>query len=397
MTIKIKRFELVQDNSEVPVDPALEIFGRSWIRNLNIRLEIDASEGFTAADPFQVRIMTREPTRKERGNGSMSSPLMVPLDLDAKTGVFKATVPLDKLAIARDMPDQVPEVATVVRDGGTSDAIFRSTLEGKGWQLRGAAVQPAKGQPNWTPDLIHERPDASLLFAAGGVELLELTLVKPSDKSFAKVVMPSTWVFLSNPADIFFYSGHGAWGTGSLLREQGDHQYEEWLTPDEVFQQWRNHSSDPKVHTNDLDVLIINGCSVLFWNRFNETVDDPARKSWGLEWAKLLSTRQGPLSSILGYRTVAPLDRDGGYDVAKKFADRIVGGLGVNFDNYAKAWLEVNLENSNTLTACAIDNAGYWYINVKPKPAKKDAIDVRGLGYDSKERENAILGPIPLP
>jgi len=24
----------------------------------------------------------------------------------------------------------------------------------------------------------------------------------------------------------------------------------------------------------DIDVLIINGCSVLFWNRLNETVDD---------------------------------------------------------------------------------------------------------------------------
>ena len=88
----------------------------------------------------------------------MSSPLVVSLVQDAGTLNYRARVPLAKLAGVQNMPDDVPEVATVVRTGGTSDRLFRSVLEAKGWAHRGTAVQPAIGKPDHTGDVLKEQP-----------------------------------------------------------------------------------------------------------------------------------------------------------------------------------------------------------------------------------------------
>ena len=75
----------------------------------------------------------------------------------------------------------------------------------------------------------------------------------------------------------------------------------------------------------DLDVLIINGCSVLFWNRDPKEKAD--RADLGLEWAKLLTRKEGPLRAILGYRYRAPADEPWG---VRRFFLRDPAGTLVN-------------------------------------------------------------------
>ena len=62
----------------------------------------------------------------------MSSPLTVTLKQDGATPIYKAKVPVEKLADVQNMPDNVPEVATVVRTGGTSDQLFPVDPRGQG-------------------------------------------------------------------------------------------------------------------------------------------------------------------------------------------------------------------------------------------------------------------------
>lgn len=258
-------------------------------------------------------------------------------------------------------------------------------------------MQPAIGKPDHTGDLMREQPDARTLFLAGGVEVVEVSLVRPGDKEFAHSTLPKTWMFVQSPADIVFYSGHGAWWNGNLLREQPGHSFAGWLEPEELLGAWMRDSSNPKASPMDIDALIINGCSVLFWNRLNEPVDDADCKSWGLSWAELLTSKQGPLLAILGYRATAPLDDPMGNLIAKEFAQQIVGGLGTNYVKYARTWLEVNAKYESTRTAAAIDNAGYWYINHPLKTKPGEPRNPEAYGYDSTESDNAILGPYKIP
>ena len=327
----------------------------------------------------------------------MSSPLTVTLKQDGTTPIYKLKVPVEKLAEVQNMPDNVPEVATVVRTGGTSDQLFRSTLEAKGWAHRGTAVQPAIGKPDHTGDLIKEQPDARTLFLTGGVEVVDVGLVQPADKEFAHSSLPTTWMFVRSPADIVFYSGHGPWWDGNLLREQAHHTYDSWLDPAELLGSWMRDTSNLQASPMDIDALIINGCSVLFWNRLNETLDDPARGDWGLHWAELLTSKQGPLFVILGYRATAPLDDPMGNRIAREFAEQIVGGLGMNYDKYARVWLEINAKYESTRTAAALDNKGYWYINHPPKTKPGQPVNPEAYGYDSTKTDNSVLGPFKIP
>lgn len=396
MSVKIKRLFLVKDFGETPIDQKETVLGFN-INNMNIRLEVEQKGTGALAPSIDASIMTHSPGRSHRGQSSMSSPLTVTLNLDSKTSTYKATVPLSKLAGVQNRPDSVAEVATIVRTGGTSDRLFRSVLEGKGWADRGTAVQPGIGQPDHTGDIMREQPDARTLFLCGGVEVVEVSLVRPQDKEFLHTLLPKTWMFVRSPADIVFYSGHGAWWDGNLLIDQGGHNYDSWLEPAELLYSWKKDSSNLQTSPMDIDVLIINGCSVLFWNRLNEAVDDPDRKSWGLSWAELLWGKQGPLFAILGYRATAPLDDPMGNRIAQEFAQQIVGGLGFNYQKYARTWLEINAQHESTRTAAAIDNSGYWYINHRPRTTSPQPVNPEAYGYDPKQPDNAILGPFPIP
>jgi hypothetical protein len=146
----------------------------------------------------------------------------------------------------------------------------------------------------------------------------------------------------------------------------------------------------------DLDVLIINGCSVLFWNHLNEKVDDPDRKNYGLEWAKLLTQKDGPLLAILGYRYRAPLDEPWGNLIADEMAKAIVDDLGTDWDRYTRKWLEINSRHQICWTAAAFDKQGYWYINNNSTSGGHNQ-PIVPVGFDHKQKPGTIMGPFPIP
>ena len=84
----------------------------------------------------------------------------------------------------------------------------------------------------------------------GGVEVVDVSLVRPPGKEFASASLPKTWMFVRSPADIFFYSGHGAWWDGNLLRDQGNHHSDSWLEPNELLGCARRPTSRPRRWTS---------------------------------------------------------------------------------------------------------------------------------------------------
>jgi hypothetical protein len=247
-----------------------------------------------------------------------------------------------------------------------------------------------------------EQPDAKTLFLAGGVELMEVSV--PASSGFEVGPQATTWAFVRSPADVFFYSGHGGWWNCNLLRE--DHTssattgYPLWLSPETLLASWTKQT-DITTSPMDLDVLIINGCSVLgAWGQSTEVeaVDGAKTKpSCALRWQDLLTSQKGPLVAILGYRDTAPLDSGGGDQIALEMAQAMIHTLGTDWNAYARKWLEINAKHPKTRTAAAIDNAGYWYINQKMAPASHTH-EARPLsGYDPNKAEGTVIGPGPIP
>ena len=143
----------------------------------------------------------------------------------------------------------------------------------------------------------------------------------------------------------------------------------------------------------NLEILIINGCSVIGdWGLSNNGSMAPCAS----RWRKLLLD-PGPLFAILSYRDTAPLDSNGGDQIALEMAQAIVKGLGDQWENYARKWVEINARHPLTRTAAAISLSGYWYINQKIAPASHTH-EARPLsGYDPNKSEGTIMGPGPVP
>jgi hypothetical protein len=406
--VKVKNVLVMDDIATTPLDASSDVVGLD-VDSLEVRVEIDPN-GVADADlptEIQIEVMSHQPpargdapkVRKPGGpadQSSMSRPLRASALRFQGSYNYIASVGLSELAPFMKSEDEVLEVATVVRAGGTSDKEFLGPLVKAGWARRGSAVQPDAGKPDATGDIAKELPDARQLFRAGGVEVLDINVVP--DPALILGARSKAKAFIRSPADVFFYSGHGAWWNCSLLRKQaGDDNYDTWMKSKDLVPQWRRQ---PSMHRSplDLDVLIINGCSVLLWDKegFYNPTEVP---SCGLRWRKLLWDREGPLQAILGYRDTAPLDAsaNGGNDVARAMAVAIANGLGDRWDQYARKWLEINARHPITYTAAAIDLQGYWYINMKEirdsHTGKMRDMD----NYDSSKTVGNIIGPLPLP
>src|SRR5262249_40433352 len=180
----------------------------------------------------------------------------------------------------------------------------------------------------------------------------------------------------------FFYSGHGLLTTGNLVRGRGFfHDYQDWLSAAKLLEMW-GRAPDVTTAPMDLDVLIINGCSVLFWNR--NPLEKADHGNLGLEWAKLLVTKDGPLRTILGYRYRAPADQPWGNRIAEEMGRAIVK-LGTNYDQYARKWLEINAAMGGDSahvgwSAAAYDAQGYWYINT-PYSEGAHGTPIKAVGF----------------
>lgn len=382
-----------QSGGAVGMAFATSILGYN-VSRLNVRVEIDLRGVATAALPDKIPAEVRF---RDPGQHPPPAPGSLP---DAKFTLhrakpasdYAADVSLAKLSHLMK-PDTVPEVATVVREGGTSDKLFRDPLLGAGWNSRGSAIVPDKGKPDLSGDLQNEQPDASTLMKTGGVKICEISI--PPGSGVDCDADTTAWAFIRSPADIVFYSGHGLLTTGQLARSRGmAHNYEDWLSPQDLLDSWRQTASLATTPM-DLDAFIINGCSVLFWNHRGDP--RPDRADIGLPWAELLYNRKGPLEALLGYRYRAPADLPTGNKVAAEMAKVIAGGLAANYERYARTWLEINSKIGFLgWGAAAYDLQGYWYINT-PTHEGGGGVPIMCVGHDASKPAGAVMGPFKLP
>jgi len=159
---------------------------------------------------------------------------------------------------------------------------------------------------------IENSPVHLTFFQAAGREIITA--------EFAEATTPKRQIM--NQADYFYYSGHGFHITGGLTVG----------APSAIADYWNQ----------DLDCVVIAGCSVLDINDYNDNyTGDDHTVSPGEMWEPL-----GPLV-LLGYNWYAPTDTQGATPIISSWlADR--GTLG-NVD----AWRNAN-ENSAGWNACAI-------------------------------------------
>lgn len=316
-----------------------------------VHLQATLTGGLPALHPptLSVSLRSRPPDRLP-GRATLDPAVTVALTrtgpdpADASRSVYRVSVPLPTLGDFLSVERRFPEVATIVRDGGTSDAEFRRGLNSGAatWAPRGVARQPTRVGVS-TGSVADERADAHVLMRSAGAEVLVADLV-PLPGS---VPPPPARALISSPADVVYYSGHGLGASNCLAIESGPHHYDCWLRPADLIGVWRAPM--------DLDLLVLAGCSVL-------GVDVAARPPTGpgLAWLPLLSGRGGPLVALLGYRASAPLDRPVGDRIAHAFGARLAAGLPTG-DALARAWLTVNGDH-NANNACALTARGFWWL-----------------------------------
>jgi hypothetical protein len=337
----------------------LEIIGLD-VAGVNIEVEVEGTE---FPDSIEVELRTREPGNKFSKRGTVKDPLKIKLQRTGKSVWYLKQVPLRDIASFWQTETGVLEVASVVRAGGTSDAYFRNPLVNKGWSLRGVGKQPSSPGGDTGNDSF-EQPDAKKLLFAGGVEVLEVSVAKQPGW---KIKQGKDWAYVRSPADIFYYSGHGAIWNGKIILHP-DH--EDWCTPEDILNAWKmkGNANAPA----DLDVLILNGCSLLNWeaktghNPMAEAQSEvPETRNIGLRWAELMCTKKGPLNVLLGNYASAPLDQNPknpnaltGEKIASQFGHLVATELKHDWDKYAEAWLKVNRA---THAGAAIDRRGYWF------------------------------------
>jgi hypothetical protein len=401
VAIRIKAVTILDTSATTPINRFTDVLGMS-VDKLNVRVELEAATG-TVPDEVPIEVRVLEPKHHRDEQSSMKDPpLKAKARRKAGTLTYTAGLALSSFGELMKAGDSLKEVATVVRDGGTSSALFRSLLVNGGWAMRGAAKQAAEGKADVTGDLGEEQPDARTLMLAGGVEVMEVRV--PASSGFTVGPQATTWAFVRSPADVFFYSGHGGWWNCHLLREDAtaspDFGWPRWLKPEDLLKDWQRQK-DITTSPFDLDVLIINGCSVLGHHGNSTDAESDKgpknRSACTFRWRELLTSEKGPLVAILGYRGTAPYDKDGGNDVALEMAQAMLDTLGSDWKAYARKWLQINAKRRQTWTAAAIEKEGFSYINLKEEPASHTHPALPLPGYDANKPEGAVIGPGPIP
>ncbi len=235
------------------------------------------------------------------------------------------------------------DVATVVRDGGTSDANFRSAL---GWTARGVGKQPTTAGAS-TGSEAGDVPDARSLLLAAGAEVLQFAV--PPDPKWTVSAAPARRL-VRKPCRVVYYSGHGLSGNNCLGIETAPHKYACWADSGDLVKTWTTPAC------RNLDYFVIAGCSLL---RYRPAPGAPARETIGLNWARLLATKGGPLVALLGYADSAPSDQSAGDALATELGTRIAAGKAGH--DLVVEWLSIN-GIRKCWNAVAMDSQGYWWI-----------------------------------
>jgi hypothetical protein len=343
----VEQFRITNDGFTGPLSWN-QVIGLHTVK-LNLDLAASGLPPATMPTQISVELSSRVPNRV-----SGSSTLGTPVKLGVPRVRSDSTNPNRIIyGISRSLADVgdflkvehgLKEMTTIVRNGGTSDTAFRSAL---GWTPRGMGTQPiAVGASTGSEP--SEIPDAFALFRSAGVEVLE---VKASAQPNWRV--PSAIKkLIRSPAEVVYYSGHGVSASGKLVIDIDNKPcptpvrgtYHDWLGPADLTPVW--------TRSMDLDVLILAGCSVL---KIDFSTSPPSGP--GLEWAKLLLAKRGPLVALLGYQEGAPCDSRGGDKIAREMAESMARGS----TNFARDWLGVNGDNDAN-NAVAMDAQGYWWI-----------------------------------
>jgi hypothetical protein len=324
------------------------------INNVNLQVEVSGAPRDLMPDFLSDRLSSEVPNHENWGNATLSNPVpwnveRSPKDQpkDAARTWYRKSVPVAQIdKFLAWSWGAVQEVTFVVREGGTSDEKFRQAL--------GTIAFRGRGEQSDVPDRnaeLHKAPDAKRLLLAGGAEVLNAEVVAVPGWDMKR---PQAARLIRSPADILYYSGHGLHKEGCLAlhcdcnTNTSVNHYDCWAYYWELLAYWK-----PKFAVS---VLIIAGCSVL-------DLDEN-----GKYWANLLQSKGGPLEAILGYADEAPLDPNGGNDIATAMGKRAAGGS-LRGHQWVQAWLDVN-GRFHAWNAVGMDSQGYWSID-KPSRASK--------------------------
>lgn len=335
----------------------------------NINIEIETSGVNTSMPPIKVQVTSRL-ANAEAGPGTITTPLLwdvpqsgpIPGNIDRC--LFRISQPIASAGLFL-ASRQNPDVATIVRVGGTSDASFRTALKAI---PRGRSTQPAR-QGVSTEDETQQAPDALQLLQAAGVEVLTIEVAaQPGWPLNAS----RTSRLIRHPARVVYYSGHGLSVNNCLGIETGPHQYACWAGPGDLTSTWK------LPECLNLDIFVIAGCSLLKI----DTSSPAAPTGIGLQWAPLLTSKGGPLLVLLGYAASAPSDDTAGNAIASEMGARLAQGT----TSAVQDWLAIN-GRRKAWNAVGIDNRGYWWMEPRP-----------GTLFGHKDFEpQDIRGPVALP
>ena len=309
MAVVIERISLMTDGFGRPLDWN-DIIGLTLSRGPieRVNIEIEAS-GVKASFPIEIEVTSRLP------NGAGGTPTIVmpvrwsllPTSLIGgldDRALFQLSKPIVEAGPFLGSKGNL-DVATIVRDGGTSDDHFRAAVKATS---RGTSTQPTKVGAS-TDNEASGIPDALALLQAAGVEVLEVAVV-PSPTLTLSARQTSR--LIRHPARVVYYSGHGLSSDNCLAIEVSPHRYACVTKPVDLTSTWKLPAC------LNLSVFIIAGCSVL---NVDTTTTPPA--GIGLDWAPLLASKGGPLAALLGYGKRAPLDDPVGNTIADEMGAQI--------------------------------------------------------------------------
>jgi hypothetical protein len=336
----------------------------------DINIEIAAS-GVIASIPIGVEVTSKLPN-----GSSMAGTIKTAVKWDVQPSLVAApTAGQTLFRLTKTIADAGAfmgqtgdkDMATIVRDGGTSDALFRSAV---GWTTRGIATQATSVGPS-TGNESGGVPDALTLLKAAGVEVLEVAVASGTSGG------PSGSVrrLIRKPCRVVYYSGHGLTNGNCLGIQTGTVSYQCWATAPDLTATWTVPAC------NNFDYFVIAGCSLL---RYRPAAGAAPGETIGLDWSKLLAAKGGPLLAMFGYADSAPSDKSAGDALASEFGKVIAGGKSghdlveewLTFNGVRKAW-----------NAVAMDAKGYWWIEPR-----------RWLGMsESFDRLQDIKGPRAIP
>lgn len=363
MSLTVVDFALKNNFWSKEIDRTREIVGLDGV-GLNLQITVSGPAIAPRPAAFKIKVSLQEPL--QTGQGKTTNNVTIELDVPRlpNTDTYRLSVPA-WVFLSKMIAEGRREFMTVARAStkampANADSAFRHPLQQGNWAVRGMGIQGLTLNSKSGNEALR-RPDARQLMLAGGVEILDIQVVQPKDIKFKE---SKTWCFVRSPADIVFYTGHGQNGNLVTHGDRTGEGHDVWLSPEELLAAWS--VTDPVFGKNlfDVDVLIINGCSVLDCDKGHTT---------GNRWAQLLTSQKGPLCAILGYRRGAPADSQGGADCAGQLAKAIVHKLDANWAGYAREWLEINRQmdkahSSGTSAysfayASAVDNTGYWTLD----------------------------------